>query len=177
MIKYKYLVYTKYYFFEFSSNIACRLCTMLIKIVISSMIFVGKAMRFLLISVLLAVHFLCSHVNVYAAGRSEQEITIIYQHIQNLLDKYQRPITVLALGTHNGDFAFRIAQNYDATCVMLSRDSNNRIYDRCRDNSDVNGLIFLNTKLIFGTVASEYANRIFAPCLMTPLCSWSVPGR
>src|ERR687885_1789060 len=28
-----------------------------------------------------------------------------------------------------------------------------------------------------GTVASQYANSSLLPCLMMPLCSWSVPGR
>src|SRR3989338_6893710 len=36
---------------------------------------------------------------------------------------------------------------------------------------------FRITNDIFGTVASEYAYRIFAPCLITPLCSCSVPGK
>ena len=32
-------------------------------------------------------------------------------------------------------------------------------------------------QVIFGTVASQYAKSSLLPCLIMPLCSWSVPGR
>lgn len=36
---------------------------------------------------------------------------------------------------------------------------------------------FLVIKVIFGTVASQYAYNNFAPCLMIPVCSYCLPGK
>ena len=40
-----------------------------------------------------------------------------------------------------------------------------------------NNDIFLVINVIFGTVASPYAYKSFAPCLIIPPCSWLVPGK
>lgn len=65
-----------------------------------------------------------------------------YDTLKPILDRYKRPITVLDLGAGQGYFSFRIAQDYDATCVMV--EDNN---DSCRRADQLLELCHLNARL------------------------------
>lgn len=64
-----------------------------------------------------------------------------YIFIKKILDQYKRPIKVLDLGASNGYFSFKIAQDYDALCVMV--DTSNRLLDLCYLNDTLQGIVYL----------------------------------
>ncbi|MBI2344635.1 class I SAM-dependent methyltransferase [Candidatus Dependentiae bacterium] len=64
-----------------------------------------------------------------------------YECIKKILDQYNRPIKVLDLGASNGYFSFRIAQDYQALCVMM--DTSDRLLDICFLNNRLKGIVYL----------------------------------
>ncbi len=62
-----------------------------------------------------------------------------YRALKQLLDQYNRPITVLDIGANLGYFSLKIAKDYDSTCVMC--DFNHHLIDVCRYNTDRDNLI------------------------------------
>jgi SAM-dependent methyltransferase len=64
-----------------------------------------------------------------------------YNLIRKILDQYKRPIKVLDLGASNGYFSFKIAQDYDAHCVMV--DTTDRLLDLCYLNNTLKGIVYL----------------------------------
>ncbi len=64
-----------------------------------------------------------------------------YNLIKKHLDQYKRPIKVLDLGASNGYFSFKIAQDYDALCVMV--DTTDRLLDLCYLNNSLQGIVYL----------------------------------
>jgi len=74
-----------------------------------------------------------------------------YEAIKKVLKKidFKRPITVLDIGAASGYFSFRIAHDFDATCVMISDPK----YDDvdlpklCEFNKDVGNVILLNKRI------------------------------
>ena len=50
----------------------------------------------------------------------DNTFTRAHKAIAAFLDQYKRPITILDLNPQDGFYSFNIAQNYDATCVMLT---------------------------------------------------------
>jgi SAM-dependent methyltransferase len=65
-----------------------------------------------------------------------------YALMRPILEQFQRPITVLDLGANLGYFSLRIAQDYDATCVMA--DFQKMLLEVCRANTSQKHLLFLN---------------------------------
>ena len=45
--------------------------------------------------------------------------TFLYHELKTILDLYKRPITLLDMHAKDGYFSFKIAQEYDSTCVMI----------------------------------------------------------
>lgn len=68
-----------------------------------------------------------------------------YEAIKKALAVYNRPIKVLDIGASNGYFSLRIAQDFDALCVMA--DLSDRLRDICELNTEVNKLIYLKRAL------------------------------
>jgi len=64
-----------------------------------------------------------------------------YAAIKPILDQYNRPIKVLDLGANNGFFSLKIAEEYDATCVMV--DQTSRLTNICKHNTDRDNIIHL----------------------------------
>lgn len=58
-------------------------------------------------------------INNAILTHGSQECASRYAAIVPLLQKYQRPITILDVGASQGYFSFRIASEFDATCVMV----------------------------------------------------------
>jgi hypothetical protein len=58
-------------------------------------------------------------INASVVAVGSQECASRYEAILPLLRQYQRPITVLDVGASQGYFSFRIANEFDATCVMI----------------------------------------------------------
>jgi hypothetical protein len=54
-----------------------------------------------------------------------------YQPIQEILNQYQRPITVLEISPIKGFFSFRIAEEYDSTCVMIEGQNAEELNELC----------------------------------------------
>lgn len=83
---------------------------------------------------------------------AHENYQICYEVIKPFLDKYKRPITVLDLGAKHGYFSFRIAHNYDCTCVMI--EDNEGSYRRadeflglCHLKSSLQNIVLLNKKM------------------------------
>ena len=69
-----------------------------------------------------------------------------YKAIKKSLQSYRnRPIKVLDIGANNGYFSLRIAQDFDALCVMF--DFSDSLTDICRLNDKVDGLIYFKKEL------------------------------
>jgi SAM-dependent methyltransferase len=56
-----------------------------------------------------------------------------YEALRPLLRQFNRPFSVLEIGANNGYFCFRIAADYDATCVLV--DGTDRLKRICEANS------------------------------------------
>lgn len=75
-----------------------------------------------------------------------------YNAIKPILDRYKRPITVLDLGAGQGYFTFRIAKDYDSTCIMVEDNSDSsqradQLLELCHLNSNLKNIVLLNKKL------------------------------
>jgi hypothetical protein len=69
------------------------------------------------------------------------------KEIKKLLDQYKRPITVLELDAHSGDYSLNIAQNFKAFCVMSDEDTNDKLLEACASKKYANSLMILKKKL------------------------------
>ena len=75
-----------------------------------------------------------------------------YDAIKPILDRYKRPITVLDLSAGEGYFAFHIARDYDATCIMVEDNEGSlrradQLLDLCQLNTQLQNIALLNKKL------------------------------
>jgi hypothetical protein len=75
-----------------------------------------------------------------------------YDVINPILDRYKRPITVLDLGAGQGYFSFRIAHDYDSTCVMIEDNNDglsraDQLLNLCHLNARLQNIVLLNKKL------------------------------
>lgn len=75
-----------------------------------------------------------------------------YDALKLILNQYSRPITVLDLGAGQGYFSFRIANDYESTCVMVESNDGDlkwadQLLDLCHLNSNLQNIILLNKKL------------------------------
>ncbi len=76
-----------------------------------------------------------------------------YEHIQSVLNNFNRPFTLLDLGASQGYYSFRAAHDYDCVCVMI--EGNNPSYpmtgtqlrELCELNTDLNNVILLQKPL------------------------------
>lgn len=77
-----------------------------------------------------------------------QNCDLRYQIIKKVIDKYKRPITVLDIGAAEGYFSFKIAKEYDSTCVIVQDPTwlDNIILKLCQLNNFPN-VILLNKKI------------------------------
>lgn len=64
-----------------------------------------------------------------------------YEALRPLFNQFDRPFSVLEIGANNGYFCFRIANDYDATCVMI--DGTDRLKKICEANSSVKRVMYL----------------------------------
>jgi SAM-dependent methyltransferase len=64
-----------------------------------------------------------------------------YEALRPLLNQFDRPFSVLEIGSNNGYFCLRIANEYDATCVMM--DGTDRLKKICEANSSLKRIIYL----------------------------------
>ena len=75
-----------------------------------------------------------------------------YDAIKPILDQYKRPITVLDLGAGRGYFSFRIAHDYDSTCIMVEdNDGSSPLADQllrlCNLNPNLQNIVLLKKSL------------------------------
>jgi hypothetical protein len=76
----------------------------------------------------------------------------LYEVLKPILNRYKRPITVLDLGAGYGYFSFRIAREYDSTCVMIedgngSLPTAQKLLDLCHANAQLHNIILLDKKM------------------------------
>lgn len=64
-----------------------------------------------------------------------------YAALRPLLDRFKRPFTVLDVGANNGYFCWKIAQDYDACCVMI--DGTDRLKKISQLNTELSSVIYL----------------------------------
>ncbi len=68
-----------------------------------------------------------------------------YLCIKQILEAYNRPITVLILRARQGYFPLRIAQDFESTCVMVEQST--QLQKICEFNTDRDNIILLNKTL------------------------------
>ena len=70
---------------------------------------------------------------------------IRYEAIKKILQQFKRPITVLDIGTGEGYMSFRIAYEFDSTCVMIADPNHeSRILPQlCKLNTELDNIILL----------------------------------
>lgn len=91
---------------------------------------------------------------VKPANYEHRHCDLRYQIIKKILDKYQRPFTMLDIGASQGYYSFRTAFNYNCVCVMI--EGNNRFYpligsqllDLCKANTSLKNIILLNKQIV-----------------------------
>lgn len=72
-----------------------------------------------------------------------KDCEIRYPHIKKILDKYQRPFTVLDIGASEGYFSLRIASEYECTCVLLEGDNTLLLPKICQLNNNLKNVVVL----------------------------------
>jgi len=85
--------------------------------------------------------------------KGDRECGKRYEIIKKFLQQYKRPITILDLGAAQGYFSFKIAEDFDATCVMVESYESDTLKKLCEENDNDN-TIFLN-KHITPTMLEE----------------------
>lgn len=75
-----------------------------------------------------------------------------YDALKLILNEYKRPITILDLGAGHGYFSFRIANDYESTCVMIegnerSSHMGDELLELCTLNSKLQNIVLLKTKI------------------------------
>ncbi len=84
------------------------------------------------------------------ATNNHLDCDIRYQIIKRVLDKYQRPFTMLDIGASQGYYSFRTAHDYDAVCVMIEGNNpaypmiGSQLFDLCKANNQLNNVILFN---------------------------------
>ncbi len=90
---------------------------------------------------------------VKPATHNHRDCETRYEIIQQILDKYKRPFTMLDIGASQGYYSFKTAHDYDSVCVMI--EGNNRFYpmtgsqllDLCKINN-LDNIIHLNKSVV-----------------------------
>lgn len=77
-----------------------------------------------------------------------------YEVLKKLLDRYERPFTMLDIGASQGYYSFRTAYEYDSVCVMIEGNNSHypmvgtQLLELCKANNQVDNIIFLNKSII-----------------------------
>ncbi|MFC1845766.1 hypothetical protein ACFLX2_01410 [Candidatus Dependentiae bacterium] len=85
-------------------------------------------------------------VNGMVIAKGTDDCNKNYQAIKTaVLEKYQRPITILEIGAESGFYSFSIATDYRcATCVMIEQ--SDQLLRLCKANNTLNNIILLKEK-------------------------------
>ena len=75
--------------------------------------------------------FFCTYAFSNVAGEHEVRHVQTYACIKDFIGKYKRPITVLELGSQKEAYSFRIAQEFDATCVIMEHQITHQLLETC----------------------------------------------
>jgi len=80
---------------------------------------------------------------------SDLDKEFLYHALKNILDLYKRPITLLDMHAKDGYFSFKIAQEYDSTCVMIEDDFNsvNHLLQQYHPQKNGKNIILLKKKV------------------------------
>jgi len=83
-------------------------------------------------------------------GSTENSIDkSFYKKLTTIVDRYTRPITVLGVMNSYEDYAFEIARNYNATCVVVEEDVNkkDRMISKCLHEEKLDNVMLLSKKM------------------------------
>jgi len=92
-------------------------------------------------------------INGKVVSKGKRACESRYEAIKPILAKYKRPFTILDIGASQGYFSLRASEDFDAHCVMIEGNYNNRwkiadqLQDICRLNTDRNTIIFLKKRI------------------------------
>lgn len=92
---------------------------------------------------LVVLSLLITHKLIPAYTETEAQ----YLEIRKLLDKYNRPITVLELDANLGFFSFQIAHDYKSFCVMTDEDPSDTLLNSCKNKKNSNPFMLLKKRL------------------------------
>ena len=73
--------------------------------------------------------------------KGDRECEKRYEIIKKFLQQYKRPITILDLGAAQGYFSFKIAEDFDATCVMVESYEADTLKKLCEENDNDNTIL------------------------------------
>ncbi|MBT8489910.1 MAG: hypothetical protein KJN62_02560, partial [Deltaproteobacteria bacterium] len=77
-----------------------------------------------------------------------------YTIIKKVLDKYNRPFTMLDIGASQGYYSFRTAYNYNSVCVMIEGNNNeypligDQLLDLCKCNTSLDNIILFQKPIV-----------------------------
>jgi hypothetical protein len=90
-------------------------------------------------------------INNKEIASGQRDISASYSVIQDFLKQYKRPFTILDLGAAQGAFSFKIASEFDASCVMVEDDldynHSQKLLELCHLNTTLKNIIFLKQRV------------------------------
>ncbi len=99
-----------------------------------------------------------------------------YAPIRDFLGQYRRPFSVFDLGANMGYFSFRIAEDFDAVCVMA--DDKAELPELCRQNAAGRKTILLHRRMpanvLAGLAACEHFDVVLALNVLHHMADWRV---
>jgi hypothetical protein len=104
-------------------------------------------------------------INGNVIEKGVRECAPRYEVIKNILERFERPITVLDLGANFGYYSFRIAEDFDACCVMIEHPRAGKLVRLC-DRQFSDRLIVLDRRVTIAEVKElsrcEYFDVVLA---------------
>lgn len=123
--------------------------------------------------------FLISCVyNAQNCHASEDQIAEYrYDAMKKLLKKYERSFTFMELWANHGDLTFKIAEKYNAVCIMLEHDHSTSLLKKCQDNEEkIKNIVLLKEDLSVSDLVRfgecEHIDVSFFPDLTERFDNW-----
>lgn len=103
-----------------------------------------------------------------------------YTILKKVLDKYDRPFTMLDIGAGQGYYSFRTAHDYDSVCVMIEGNNSeyplagDQLLDICKCNTGLDNIILLQKPVVIVDLQRLVECEHFDVILVMNISQW--PG-
>jgi len=91
---------------------------------------------------------------VKPANNNQFDCETRYTIIKKVLDKYNRPFTMLDIGASQGYYSFRTAYDYNSVCVMIEGNNNeypltgDQLLHLCKCNTSLDNIILFQKPIV-----------------------------